>query len=138
MTFFHASQPDDATLLLPNFPALRVECVERLRREPCVGFTELEIQVLCGLFASAARAHILSPRYQGPTGRKGHRDWRDNEGLVIINRDLEELPQIVPKWTLLFSWLAPESAISHCPDLVAEIASLMLSGKLALHKSDRG
>lgn len=127
------STPHEVPLTMTNFQSLRVECLARFWQEPTKTLDPQEFKVVCRLFALAAREHILGPHYQGPTSKTGHRDWRDNEGLVIINRDLEELPMELPKWLMLASWLTPESAVSHCPDLVDQIVRLALTDQLKSH-----
>lgn len=126
MTFFNES--DLAACWTVNFAALRVQVLERLLAEPGAQFTRLERQAVFDRFVAAARQHARNVGARGPACRKP--DWRDNAGLVILSRDLEELPGLVPKWVLLFGWLAPESAAAHCPDLVAAIALEALAGTL--------
>lgn len=124
------TNPHDTPLVMTNFQSLRIECITRFWQEPAKTFSPQEFNTMCRLFSLAARDHILSQHYQGPTAKTGHRDWRDNAGLVIINRDLEELPVELPKWLAIASWMTPESAVSHCPDLVEKIVRSALSNTL--------
>lgn len=125
-------EPHELPLVMTNFQSLRIECIARFWKEPTKTFSSQEFNTMCKLFSLAAKEHILSQHYQGPTAKTGHRDWRDNEGLVIINRDLEELPEELPKWLAIATWLAPESAVSRCPDLVEKIVRLALLDQLHL------
>ncbi|MEB3223337.1 MAG: hypothetical protein VKS61_14775 [Candidatus Sericytochromatia bacterium] len=124
MTFFH--QPHPSACWTVNFAALRLQVLERLMAEPTAMFTRLERAAIMDLFVGAAKRHVEGAPALGGKSL----DWRDNAGLLILARDLEDLKVDVPRWVLLFGWLAPESAAAGCPDLVAEVALRALDGTL--------
>ncbi|MEB3198155.1 MAG: hypothetical protein VKP62_13225 [Candidatus Sericytochromatia bacterium] len=126
MTFFSL---DASTLSgTVNFAALRIQVLERLHQEPHACFSRRERVAIMDGFVEMAKQHLqhAAIRRDAPLTR----DWRDNAGLVILSRDMEELPFDVPKWVLLFGWLAPESAAAWCPDLLAEVTLRALNGTL--------
>ncbi|MEB3329901.1 MAG: hypothetical protein VKQ33_11775 [Candidatus Sericytochromatia bacterium] len=126
VTFFHDTPSSPCWTV--NFAALRLQVLERLLAEPALMFTRLERAGIMDLFVATAKRLAARAAADGAEGRP--LDWRDNPGLLILARDLEELGVDVPKWTLLFGWLAPESAAAGCPDLVAEVALRALDGTL--------
>jgi hypothetical protein len=126
MTFFHDTP--SAACWTVNFAALRLQVLARLTDEPARMFTRQERAAIMDLFVATAKRHVVRAAAGGHAGRP--LDWRDNTGLLILSRDLEELGVDVPKWVLLFGWLAPESAAAGCPDLVAEVTLRALDGTL--------
>ncbi|MEN9832719.1 MAG: hypothetical protein RLZZ487_2324 [Pseudomonadota bacterium] len=114
-----------AAVALPNVAVLRIKCIERFWKNPSAQFSEPEYEKIGELFTKAALAFTKSHRTKGVKST-----WQDNEGLMIIARDIEDFPLPQPKWAVLSAWLAPESAVQHCPDLVISIVDLALKNKL--------
>lgn len=120
---------------ITDFAGLRRRALDQLWMEPLATFTEPEITAFANLFRDACIEFKDSPTYNGPTSCVDNtRDYRANPGLNIIERDFD-CPAPIPKWVMLHSWLAPESAALHCPKTVATIARLMLSNRLTQYKS---
>jgi hypothetical protein len=107
-------------LQLTNFPALRNQCLLRHWSQPDVGFSREEYDDISLRWRQWARVHRA--------------DEGTNEGLGIMQRDLDSLATDVPKWATLAAWLAPESAVGHAPSLVEDITRRALSGSLGTNK----
>jgi hypothetical protein len=118
--------PEVSELRVTNFQYLRDQALKRLRREGVVDWTDDEIEAIGDLLAEFAGKESSQRKYQNC-------DWRENEGLLILSRDLDELSDLYPKWAALVAWLAPESPIVvQAPDLIELIARAALRG--TLHK----
>lgn len=115
--------------LLPSAAHMRAECLQRAWDDVHTTFSGREQMVIQSLFCEAVERYAQDPDCDAPRSKSGSFDWRWHPGLAIINRDLEA-PYLVSKWYLLASWLAPESAVTHSPDLVFTIAGRALAGKL--------
>jgi hypothetical protein len=104
--------------------------LQELKEEPLVNFSAVELDIIGDMLAEHAAKMARNRMLVND-------DWRECPGLVIINRDLDELPTMIPKWSALVSWLTPESALGSAPDLVERIAKLTLSRQLHLQKKRR-
>jgi len=118
-------QPDLSDFRMTDFYGLRVRCIEKMWQEPSVRWSHQELvainELILDYAAKLSRENLLT-----------NHDWRDNPGLRILTRDLEELPDELdlPKWASLSQWLAPESVAGSAPELIASIAKLALSNRL--------
>lgn len=114
-----------------NFAGLRQLCLTRFWQDaeanPTKGPSVFEARdktALATLFSKAIEIH--RSQEDNPLGY----DWRSNEGLLIIQRDIDSLEVPMSKWALLASWCTPESAAGHCPQLVSDIVLSCIKGTL--------
>lgn len=120
---------------IPDFTGLRLRVLDRLWLEPLAVFAGDEAEGFANWFQDACVAYKGSEAYDGPISCvNGHRDYRANPGLNIIERDYDS-PADIPKWVMLHAWLTPESVAGHCPKTVEELARLMLSNRLKNYKA---
>lgn len=121
--------PELSEFRVTNFQYLREQALKRLRREGSVDWTDDEIEAIGDLLTEFATTQASQRKYQNS-------DWRENEGLLVLSRDLDELSDLYPKWAALVSWLAPESpVVLQAPELAELIARAALRG--TLHKYRR-
>lgn len=121
--------PELSEFRVTNFQYLRDQALKRLRLEGAVDWTDDEIEAIGDLLTEFATQQASKRKYQNS-------DWRENEGLLVLSRDLDELSVLYPKWAALVAWLAPESSVVlQAPELAELIARTALRG--TLHKYRR-
>ena len=121
-------KPDLSDQKVTDFVGLRCLCIRQMWLHPTEDWSGSELLAIGRMMKDYTNRESLEGRYVNA-------DWRDNEGLSIINRDLAELGTQIPKWASLVSWLAPESAAQHAPAFVAQLAQLALSKQLTSYES---
>jgi len=114
-----SEQPNTIT----NFTYLRSLCLQQLLKDPLGAWSDRELHKIGELLQEHA-GNLAKQR------KLVNDDWRENQGLCILNRDLEELEVDIPKWVSLVSWLTPESVAGSYPELIDRIAKLALSRTL--------
>lgn len=121
------SNLDEEPQKMANLAVLRQLCLQRFWQEPARAMSDREKDEVLQIFSAEVR--------KWNQARADSLDWRENAGLVILARDLDDYGEPVPLWAQLAAWLAPESVAGSAPNLIVKIAEGALAGNLGRRKA---
>lgn len=97
-------------LKMTNFAQLRMEVIEKLRKEPTKVTTMTEYQKVINLVGTSSL------------------DLRDEKVVTLLGHLQHDItaPTALPKWAALASWLNPHGLLSQNPLLIESISKILL------------